>query len=61
MSRYAKAIAAVIVAAAGLAAAQFGANGIALGDDWPQLIGSVVGPFIVWRWPNDPGKPKANA
>lgn len=52
MSRYAKAIGVAIIAGAGLLAEAFLANGIAVGDDWPQLVGSVLAPLVVWRFPN---------
>ena len=48
MSRYAKAIGVAIVAGAGLLAEGLLANGITVGDDWPQLVGSVLAPFVVY-------------
>ena len=59
MSKIAKLIAAVAVAVAALLAEQFASNGIQLGEDWPQLVASVLTPFVVWRWPNKPPVPRA--
>ena len=48
MSRYAKAIGVLVVAVAGLLAEGFLANGITVGDDWPQLVGSVAAPLVTY-------------
>ena len=48
MQRYAKAIGVAIIAGAGLLAEGLLANGITLGDDWPQLVGSVLAPIVAF-------------
>ena len=56
MQRYAKAIGVAIIAGAGLLAEGLLANGIALGEDWPQLVGSVLAPLVAFMLRNKGAK-----